>query len=344
MARKEVVLITGANGEVGHGLIAYLAERGEVEIVALDIQPLDETLRPYCREFILGDVLDTMLFGRLVLQYEIRTIYHLASILSTKAEFHPETAHRVNVEGTLNLLRLAIEQSSWQGRPVKFLFPSSIAVYGLPDLQRKADIGPIKEHRWCTPTTIYGCTKLYCEYLGHYYATHYRQLAADKRPHSVDFRCVRFPGLISAVTVPAGGTSDYGPEMVHHAAQGLPYACFVRPDTKIPFMAMPDAIKALIQLETAPRDRLTRHVYNVTSFNLTAAGFHDRVRQVFPQARITFEPDADRQRIVDSWPADLDDSAARQDWGWSPDYDEDRAFADYLFPNIIERYRRGRSK
>ena len=135
--RKEVVLITGASGEIGHGLITHLGQRGDVRVVAMDVQPLPDSLKPYCERFILGDILDGMLLGRLVVEFEIRTIYHLASILSTKAEYNPETAHRINVEGTLNLLRLAVEQSQWQGQPVKFLYPSSIAAYGLPSLAER---------------------------------------------------------------------------------------------------------------------------------------------------------------------------------------------------------------
>ena len=117
--RKEVILITGANGEIGHGLIEYLASTCSTPILGLDIRPSDDGIKKFCTTFIQGDILDFMLFGRLVGEYEIRTIYHLASILSTKAEFNPETAHKINVEGTLNLLRLAVEQSQWQGRPVK---------------------------------------------------------------------------------------------------------------------------------------------------------------------------------------------------------------------------------
>jgi threonine 3-dehydrogenase len=338
MARREIVLVTGANGEVGHGLIEHLGQRSEVSIVALDIHPLEEKLKPYCFEVITGDILDQMLLGRLVLAYEIRTIYHLASILSTKAEFNPEAAHRVNVEGTLNLLRLAVEQSQWQGRPVKFMYPSSIAVYSLPDLAVKARAGKVAENVYCTPGTMYGCNKLYAEHLGHYYSRHYRRLARDKHPARLDFRCVRYPGLISAFTVPTGGTSDYGPEMLHHAAQGIPYACFVRPDSALPFMAMPDAVKALVELEAAPHEALTQDVYNVTSFSLTALDIYDLVKQAFPGAAVTFEPDLDRQGIVDSWPADIDDGAARADWGWQPDYDVTRAFEEYLIPNIVEQY------
>lgn len=337
--RKEVILITGANGEIGHGLISYLVEKKDTYVIALDVQPLDDSLTGKVERFILGDILDNMLLGRLVAEYEIRTIFHLASILSTKAEYNPETAHRINVEGTINLLRLAVEQSSWQGRPVRFLYPSSIAAYGLPDLEAKNQKGKLVEFDYCQPTTMYGCNKLYCEYLGSYYARYYRRLAADRPQNPVDFRCIRFPGLISSETIPTGGTSDYAPEMVHHAAQGIPYACFVRPDTRLPFMAMPDAVKALILLESAPLNALHQLVYNVTSFNPTAKEFQEIILKEFPNARITFEPHLSRQAIVDSWPADVDDSAARRDWGWSPDYDLERAFTEYLIPAIKERYK-----
>lgn len=336
--RKEVVLITGANGEIGHGLITHLAEMGNKRIVALDVQPLDENLQRYCERFILGDILDGMLLGRLVVEFEIHTIYHLASILSTKAEYNPETAHRINVEGTLNLLRLAVEQSEWQGRPVKFLYPSSIAAYGIPNLEMKNNTGRLKEHEWLYPTTMYGCNKLYCEHLGRYYATYYRQLAVDCRRLTIDFRCLRFPGLMSADTLPTGGTSDYGPEMIHHAAQGLAYNCFVRPDTCLPFMVMPDAIKSLLMLENAQRERLTQSVYNVTSFSLSAQEIHDIVIKAFPSANISFSPHSCRQAIVDSWPEDIDDSAARKDWDWEPDYSLERAFDDYLIPAVQKRY------
>lgn len=336
--RERVVLVTGANGEVGHGLVTHLGERGDVRIVALDIKELDPELKPYCYRFIQGDIVDSMLLGRLVTEYEIEAIYHLASVLSTSAEYKPEAAHRVNVEGTLNLINLAVEQSSWQRRSIKFLYPSSIAVYGIGDLGTKAAANRVSEDQFNRPITMYGCNKLYCEHLGRYYANHYQQLAVERECCPIEFRCLRFPGLISAVTVPSGGTSDYGPEMLHHAAKGEPYTCFVQPSAQLPFMAMPDAIKALIDLETAPAEALTRQVYNVTSFSLTAQQFLDYVLDAFPEASVRFESDTKREGIVDSWPADLNDDAARQDWGWSPDYDVDRAFHEYLIPTIHERY------
>lgn len=336
--RKEVVLVTGASGEMGQALIQRLSASGVRNILALDVRPLPDEIRKHCPYSITGDLLDDKLMDRLVSEFSIPRIFHLAALLSTRAEFTPEAAHRVNVDGTLGLLKLAVDQAMWLGQPVKFIFPSSIAVYGLPDLATKASAGAVREHEWNIPTTMYGCNKLYAEHLGRYYARHYRQLAAERPPHTVDFRAIRFPGLISAFTVPSGGTSDYGPEMLHAAARGEPYACFVREDTTMPFMAMPDAIKALLMLEAAPQERLTTHAYNVTSFSLSAGDFRGEVLRAFPGAQITFAPDRRRQGIVDSWPVDQDDSRARQDWGWAPDYDLRRAFDEYLVPNIRERY------
>jgi nucleoside-diphosphate-sugar epimerase len=207
----------------------------------------------------------------------------------------------------------------------------------LPDVETKMRVGCVKEDDWNTPRTMYGCNKLYCEHLGRYYARFYKQLAAQTTG-CVDFRCVRFPGLISAVTVPSGGTSDYAPEMIHAAARGDRYDCFVRPDTRIPFMAMPDAIEALLRLSAAPREALTRTAYNLAAFSPTAQEIHDVVTAAFPRATIGWRIDPKRQAIVDSWPADVDAGAARRDWGFAPAYDFRRALDEYLIPTIRERY------
>lgn len=334
--RKKVILITGAIGEIGQALIKNLAQSGEYELLTLDLQRLPPELEGYSTH-MQGDILDKYLLVRLVTEYEFDTIYHLAALLSTRGEFAPELAHQVNVEGTLGLLQIAAEQSQRRGRPVKFIFPSSIAAYGLPDLVTKARDFYVREWDWNQPTTMYGCNKLYCELLGSYYNHNYQQMA-ESRPVMLDFRAIRFPGLISAFTLPTGGTSDYGPEMLHAAAKGVPYSCFVREDSVIPFMAMPDAITALWKLSHAPAQQLTRDVYNVTSFSLTAGEIRDLVLQAFPDAQIDFKPDMKRQGIIDSWPAGLNDKAARRDWGWEPDYDVERAFHEYLIPNIKQRY------
>lgn len=332
--RKRAILITGASGEVGQALIRALS--ADNRLVTLDLQALSPELDALTTH-VQGNLLDTFLLTRLVSEYEIDVIYHLAALLSTRSEITPEMAHEVNVEGTLGLLRLAAEQSQWRAQSIQFIFPSSIAVYGMPDRESKSLYARVREFEWNQPRTMYGCNKLYCEMLGSYYSQHYRQLAAQQ-PISLDFRCVRFPGLLSAFTLPAGGTSDYGPEMIHAAARGEPYDCFVREDARIPFMAMPDAVRALVELAHVPLAKLRRQVYNVTGFSLSAAQIAERVLIAFPDANIRFVPDLKREAIVDSWPADIDDSAARLDWGWAPEYDVDRAFNEYLIPNVRHRY------
>lgn len=342
MAGK-TILITGANGEIGHGLISHLADTDGVSIVALDLHPLDDVISAKCHVKIVGDILDTSVLENLSTAHDFDTIYHLAALLSTRAERQPSLAHRVNVDGTINVLEIAVTQSRQQGREVKFVYPSSIAVYGLPDLETKQRAGKVKESEWCTPRTMYGMNKLYCEHLGHYYGNYYRQLDAERLRGRVDFRCIRFPGLISAETLPTGGTSDYAPEMLHRAAKGQHYACFVREDTRIPFMAMPDAVRALLQIEAVPRVQLSQEVYNMGAFSRSALEFLERIRQSFPKASVSFEPDQKRQAMLDSWPADVDCSAALRDWGWQPRYDFEGAFTEYLIPAVIQRYRRAKA-
>lgn len=339
MARKPVVLITGASGEIGHGLVAQLGEMGQHDVVTLDLNDLDPEQKRYVKKHFIGSILDQQLLDRLLVEFEVDLVFHLAALLSTRSEFAPVTAHQVNVEGTLNMLEFAQKEGESHGRSVVFMYPSSIAIYGLPNLGVKAQAGRVKEHEYNTPTTMYGCNKLYCEQLGRYYAQWYKQLAAEPLAGRVDFRAIRFPGLISAATVPSGGTSDFAPEMLHAAAQGKPYACFVRPDTRIPFMAMPDSVHALLQLAAAPRANLTQHVYNIGAFNPSADEFRTRVLQAYPTADITYAVHEKRQGIVDTWPADVEDAAARRDWGFRPQYDLESAFEEYLLPAIRRRYR-----
>ena len=336
--RTASVLVTGANGEIGHGLITRLAGTG-CSIVTVDITPLEPSLSRLVRREFTGSVTDVGLLERILAEFEIDRVFHLAALLSTRAEFTPVTAHTVNVDGTLNLLEFAHHEAESHGRPVVFLYPSSIAAYGLPDLETKMRAGRMHEDEWNTPATMYGCNKLYCEHLGRYYACHYKQLAADTAAGRVDFRCVRLPGLISAVTVPSGGTSDYAPDMIHASARGEAYRCFVRPDTRIPLMTMPDVVEALLLLASVPRERLSRTAYNVSAFSPAAEDIGHVVTKAFPSTAIGWDVDPKRQRIIDSWPAEVDDSAARRDWGFAPRYDFTRAFDEYLIPTIRERYR-----
>lgn len=334
--RDKTILITGSAGEIGQALVAQLTENEPQHIITLDLSEMPEELSRNVTH-VQGSVTDAKLIDQLAEEYEFDAIFHLAALLSTRAEQVPALAQQVNVEASARLLEVAAQQSQRKGHPVQFLFPSSKAIYGMPNLEAKAAHPKVKESEWNAPITMYGCNKLAVELLGNYYARHYQQLA-EQRPTMLDFRALRFPGLISAHTVPTGGTSDYGPEMLHAAARGEAYACFVRPDTTIAFMAMPDAVKALLTLAKAPKENLGRSAYNVSSFSLSAEDFHQQVLAAFPAAEISFAADANRQRIVDSWPMDIDDSAAHRDWGWSPDYDLRRSFDEYLVPHIRERY------
>lgn len=335
MSRRRVTLVTGANGEVGQALIRHLAtHRSGLNLIALDKEPLPDALQRQVARTVTGDIRDKRRLDLLAEEVEIDTIFHLAAVLSTNAEANPRCAHEVNVQGTLNLLEVAAKQTQLRGMPVTFIFPSSIAVYGLPNLETKRQAGTIRESEYLQPTTIYGCNKRYCELLGNYFANHYR-LLKDPASISVDFRCVRFPGIISSQTVPTGGTSDYAPEMLHAAAHGRSYVAFVRGDTQIPFMVMPDAVKALLMLAVAPAESLGQCVYNVAGFSLPAVDIAARIRKSIATTSITFEPDGARQRILDTWPMDVHDEPARTDWGWAPDFNVDRAFNEYLSPERL---------
>ena len=335
------VLVTGACGEIGQALVQSLTKRG-FRIVTADLAPLPETIKSLPVEHIQGDLVNRI---KILYDYDFDIIFHLAASLSSKAEVATEEAHRINVEGTMQLLLLAAYKSEKLKKSVKFLFPSSIAVYGFPDRAAKHAAGNVKAGEWNTPHTMYGCNKLYCEKLGVYYSCFCGQRHLDPNPPTMlDFRAIRFPGLVSAFTVPSGGTSDYGPEMLHAAAAGKPYACFVDADTRISFMAMPDAIKSLLMLMDAPRECLSSQVYNIAAFSLTAGEFRQRALSAFPGAQITFKPNPRRQGIVDSWPEDVDDALARKDWDWKPDYDEDQFFNNYFLPEIKKRYQKASTR
>jgi len=332
------VLVTGACGEIGQALVQALAKRGGYRIVTSDLAPLPDSIKSISAEHAQGDLIYKI---KTLYDYDFDVIFHLAASLSSKAEIASEEAHRINVEGTMQLLMMAAYRSEKYKKSVKFLFPSSIAAYGMPDLETKQSVGHVKEDEFNFPHTMYGCNKLYCEKLGMYYSKYNAQKHLDENPpHMLDFRAIRFPGLISAFTLPSGGTSDYGPEMLHAAAQDIPYECFVREDTKISFMAMPDAIKSLLMLMDAPRESLNQTVYNIAAFAITAGEFRERALKEFPDAKITFEPNPRRQGIVDSWPEDVDDSLARSEWDWMPDYDADAFFDEYFLPEIQKRYKK----
>ena len=328
-----VALVTGAAGEMGHVLIPDLLRQG-FQVVAVDLRALPESLARACRECADASILDDRAMHRLFARHRFSHVFHLAAILSSKAEKDPELAHRVNVEGTFGLYRLCLQQGQDSGTPPRLLFPSSIAVYGLPDAGTKTAHGAVRESEWLVPAGMYGCNKLYCELVGKYLS---RRHDGTGRP-PLDFRSIRFPGLISSETLPTGGTTDYAPEMIHAAARGVPYTCFVREDSRLPFMTMPDAVEALLRLGAADAARLSTRVYNIRAFSVSAGEIRDEVLRHFPDAQISFEPVPARQAIVDSWPADLDDSAARADWGLSPRHGFAEALGAYLVPALRAHY------
>lgn len=333
---KPVTLVTGAGGEMGHILLPRLLNRG-YDVVALDLEDLDDSLCSQCVETVRASILEIPRLEDLLRRYRPERVFHLAAILSTKAEMEPDLAHEVNVEGTVGLFRLCRRLAADSGRDVRFLFPSSIAVYGFPDAATKMRVGAVREREWTCPTNVYGCNKLYGEALGSYLT---RRARSRQRP-GLDFRSIRFPGLISAETAPTGGTSDYGPEMIHAAARGVPYSCFVREDTRLPFMTMPDAVDAFLQLADAPEDTLSTRVYNIQAFSPTAGEFRDAVIERFPGAEISFDPVPHRQAIVDTWPAAVDDRLARDDWGFGPRHGFEEALDEYLLPALRKRYTGG---
>ncbi len=336
--RRTAVLVTGAGGEMGHGLIRALAERdSECAIVGLDLRPADDSIGALCAETLTGDIRDTELLESLAGRYRFGRIFHLAAMLSSSAERAPLLAYEVNVGGTMNLLRLAIAERERTGETPMVVLPSTIAVYGLSSLTAKAVAGTVTEDEFLEPRTMYGCNKLAAEHLGRYFTSHYGQFESDS-PGSLDFRSIRFPGIISAETLPTGGTTDYGPEMLHAAAQGQEYTCFVRADSQLPFMTMPEAIRALLELTEAPRSALTRSAYNVRSFAPTAEALAAAIRVRYPDLKVVFDPTPGRQLIVDGWPADVDDAAARGDWGWAPTHTLESALDEYLIPGLKAHY------
>ena len=319
-----MILITGINGEIGHGLVKRLSNQGNDAIIGLDINQPNNKIKQYIHKFYEGSILDEELLTKIFSEFKFTSIYHLAAILSTKAESNPFQAHQVNVQGFINLVKTSLGNTE----RVKFFFPSSIAVYYLNDKH----VPPFSEDMYCNPNNIYGCNKLYCEKLGAYFSEF------SEESSKFDFRSIRFSGIISSTTLPTGGTSDYASEIIHSAIQNKNYCCFVNKNSKIPFMAMPDAIDSIIKIMSADKKDLSQSVYHTKAFNPSVEEIFVKIKNKFPQFELTYNINKERQRLVDSWPSDIDDSKARKDWGWNPIYDFDKAFENYLIPEIIKFY------
>jgi nucleoside-diphosphate-sugar epimerase len=299
--KKDAILVIGARGQIGSELVPALRRQfGAYRVVAADRLPADNgPLKAGPYEQL--DVLDRAALGALVERYDINQIYHLAATLSATGEKNPQTAWDLNMQGLLNVLEVAREK-----KPVRVFWPSSIAVFG-PGTPR-SECPQDAAHE---PSTVYGISKSAGEQWCRYYVEKY----------GVDTRSLRFPGLISWRTPPGGGTTDYAVEIFHAAAAGKPYTCYLAPDTRLPMMYMPDAVRGAVELMQAPLAKLTvRGAYNLSAMSFTPAELAAAITHYLPAFTIRYEPD-DRQRIADSWPGSIDDTPARLDWGWEHHYE-----------------------
>lgn len=305
------ILVTGACGQIGSELTLALREKygGENVVAAGHRTPPGPALRdsgPF--EFL--DVTKREELEAVVRKYNIDTIYHMAAILSAAGEKNPHLAWDVNINGLYNVLEVAREHEM-----VRVFVPSSIAVFG-PETPRD----PAPQETVLRPTTMYGVTKVAGELLGNYYV----------RRFGLDVRGVRYPGIISSETLPGGGTTDYAVEIFYEAIQHRRYTCFVREDTVLPMMYMPDCIRATLMLMEADFSRLKHHTdFNLAGLSFSAGELAAEIKKHIPEFVCEYQPDF-RQLIADSWPRTVDDSAAREEWGWSPQYDLPTMVTDML--------------
>ncbi|MDD9945386.1 MAG: NAD-dependent epimerase/dehydratase family protein [Myxococcales bacterium] len=304
------ILVTGACGQIGSELVPALRARyGHDAVVATDLEGriegshLEGPLRAL-------DCTHIREIEHVVRHHAIEVIYHLAGLLSAVAEARPRAAWDVNMGGLYRILEVAREHGA------SVFFPSSIGAFG-PSTPHDATPQVTIQR----PNTIYGITKLSGELLCDYYAQQY----------GLDTRGLRLPGIISHVAPPGGGTTDYAVDMFHHAVEGGRYTCFLRGDSCLDMMYMPDALRAMMALMDADRERLEhRNAYNITAMSFTPQRLADEIRKHISEFHIDYEVDPVRQAIADSWPNSLDDSAARQEWGWRPQWDIETMTRDML--------------
>ncbi len=305
------ILVTGAVGQIGSELTLALRQRyGAENVIATGrkTQPSRELLESGPFYFI--DVAKRETIEEVVRKHNIDTIFHLAAILSAAGEKNPQLAWDVNINGLYNVLEVAREHNM-----ARVIVPSSIAVFG-PETPRQNT----PNETILKPRTMYGITKVAGELLGDYYF----------RRFGLDVRGLRYPGIISNVTLPGGGTTDYAVEIFYAAIKFRRYKCFLREDTRLPMMYMPDCIKSTIMLAEAPLEKLKHHCdFNVTAMSFSAGELAAEIKKHIPDFEVTYEPDF-RQQIADSWPESIDDSAAREEWGWKPDYDLPAMVKDML--------------
>lgn len=295
----EVTLITGATGQIGSELTVFLRERYSADSVIAS-GPRLESIKSD-GPFEVVDCTDIQAIAKAVNKYHVKTIYHLAAILSAVAEREPQRAWEVNVGGLYNVLEVARE------RNCRVFTPSSIGAFG-PGTPL-VDTPQVTVQR---PTSMYGVSKVTGELLCNYYHNRF----------GLDTRGVRYPGIISYKTPPGGGTTDYAIEIYAQALRKKSYTCYLSSDTFLDMMYMPDALKAAVDLmEADPAQLKHRNAYNVTAASVSPETLAAEIRKTIPDFTIDYQIDPIRQSIADSWPNKLDDSAAREDWGWTPEYD-----------------------
>jgi len=296
------ILVTGSLGQIGTELVTALRRHPGVElVVASDIKMMPKRDGGDDGPFEYLDCTNQRQVEQVVRKYEVDTIYHLAALLSAVAEERPQVAWDVNLGGLYRVLEVARQNQC------AIFFPSSIGAFGPGTPRDRTPQDTIQR-----PTTIYGVTKVAGELVCDYY--HHR--------FGVDARGVRFPGLISHVAVPGGGTTDYAVEIFYEAIRNRRYTCFLEPNTRLDMMYMPDSIKAAIAVMEADPARLEhRNAFNIAAMNFTPEELTAEIRKHLPEFRMEYQVDPVRQAIADTWPRSLDDSAARREWGWQPDYD-----------------------
>jgi nucleoside-diphosphate-sugar epimerase len=308
----ERILVIGANGQIGSELVEALArQHGTDNVIATDISP--KNLYNAARYQVL-DVMDKAALEKLVADEDITQIYQLAAMLSATGEAAPLKAWDLNMDGLLNILEVARARGE-QGKPVRIFWPSSIAAFGPNTPQQNTPQMTVMD-----PTTIYGISKLAGERLCEYYFLKY----------GVDVRSIRYPGIISFKSPPGGGTTDYAIAIFHSALRGERYDCFLGPQTTLPMIYMPDAIRATIELMEAPAESVKiRSSYNVAGVSFNPEELAAAITRAVPDFKIAYKPDS-RQAIADSWPQSLDDSTASADWGWKARVGVDEMVKDML--------------